>query len=65
MPWLSFLVPFAVELLKLYIKSSDSSKDDCVLDAVQKGCEYLASKDNNTVNYGHVSMIYDQKMKEA
>lgn len=62
--FLNFLLPFAFDAIKAYIKNSDSDKDDKVLDLVQNGCEYLAKKDNNTVNFGHSSVMYAQKMNE-
>lgn len=61
--FISYLVPLAVELLKLYIKTSDSSKDDKVLEVVQTGCAYLAPKDNNTVNFGTVNVLDAHSMK--
>lgn len=48
-PIISLLVPLAVELIKAYVKNSDSSKDNKVLEVVQTGCKYLAVKDNNTL----------------
>lgn len=48
-PLISLLVPLAVDLLKAYFKTTDSSKDDQVLNVVQQGCTYLSMKDNNTL----------------
>ncbi|MDY0327552.1 MAG: hypothetical protein RBR07_04810 [Arcobacteraceae bacterium] len=49
MPW-NIIIPVAVELLKKYIDSTSSTKDDKVLEVVQSGAEYLAIKHNNTVS---------------
>lgn len=62
--FIKLLLPYAIDAIKAYIKNSDSDKDDKVLDLVQNGCEYLAKKDNNTVNFGHSSVMYAQKMTE-
>lgn len=62
---ISYFVPLAVELLKLYIKTTDSSKDDKVLEVVQTGCVYLAPKGNNTINYGTVGLVNQHKMIEG
>lgn len=54
---IQILLPFAVNLLELYLKNKDTSKDELVLKAVKKSCHYLAGKDNNTMNYGHVESV--------
>jgi len=43
------LMPFIFDLIKEYIKSSDTTKDDKVLEVVQMGAKYLATSENNTV----------------
>jgi len=48
--WIKLLLPFAFDMVKEYIKSTDSTKDDKVLNIVQEGASYLAVKDNNTLN---------------
>lgn len=58
---IQILLPFAVNLLELYLKNKDTSKDELILKAVKKSCHYLAGKDNNTVTYGHVASIGDTK----
>ncbi|ADR33998.1 hypothetical protein Sulku_1335 [Sulfuricurvum kujiense DSM 16994] len=62
---ISYFVPLAVELIKAYVKTTDSSKDDKVLEVVQTGCAYLAPRGNNTVNFGTVSVVDSHKMIEA
>lgn len=54
---IQILLPFAVNLLSAYLKNKDTSKDELVLDAVKKSCQYLASKDTNTMTYGHVASV--------
>ena len=49
-PIASLLLPLAVDLIRSYIRSSDSSKDDKVLNVVQEGCRYLAPKDSNSLD---------------
>lgn len=46
----SFLLPFAIELIRSYIRNTDSKKDDLVLDVVKDGLFYLSDKDNNNVS---------------
>lgn len=58
----SFLLPIAIDLIKGYIRSSDSKKDDLVLDIVKDGVCYLADKDNNSVDNITASRILSQKI---
>lgn len=51
------LLPLGLKLLEVYLKNPDSSKDELILNAVKKSCHYLAGKDNNTMNYGHVESV--------
>jgi hypothetical protein len=48
------LAPILLELgiyaLKTYIKSTDDTKDDKILEVVQAGAQYLAPKANNTIS---------------
>ena len=44
------IIPLAVDSIKSYVKNTDSSKDDKVLEVVQVGASYLAKKTNNTVS---------------
>lgn len=54
------LLPYAIDIIVKYIKSSDSSKDDKVLDIVKIGAKYLAGKENNNVTYDDAK-IFDTK----
>lgn len=47
--WQVMLLNLGINLVKSYIESSDSSKDDEVLNMVKDGAKYLANKDNNDV----------------
>jgi len=46
----SMLLPTVVSVIKAYIKSSSSKKDDVILDLVKDSVVYLSDKDNNTVD---------------
>ena len=68
--WLiQFIIPFAVNAVKDYIKNTDSKSDDKVLDVVKLGANYLAVKHNNSVtdqiaeSLRDTSMILTQKPK--
>ncbi len=58
------LLPFAIDIIKKYVASSDSKKDDKVLEIAQETCKYMASKDNNTLSIDTASSIALAKMKE-
>lgn len=60
----SFLLPLAVELIRSYIKSTDSKKDDVILDIVKDSVCYLEGKDNNSVNSYAKETIQNAKMRE-
>lgn len=47
----TFFVPLAVELLKLYFQNTSSKHDDKVLEVVKDSMCYLADKENNDVSY--------------
>lgn len=63
MPW-NIIIPVAVELLKKYIYSTSSTKDDKVLEIVQTGAEYLARKPNNTVSTEIIEPLKKCTMKK-
>ncbi len=60
----NLVVPLAVELVKAYVKSSSSTKDDKVLEIVQTGAEYLARKPNNTVSNQIIEPLKNCTMKK-
>jgi|GEM_PF-3622638 len=59
------LVPLAVELLKLYFKTTDTKKDDKVLEVVQQGCYYLAPNKTNDLSIETVDIVANHTMIEA
>lgn len=56
-PILALLLPFIFDLIKEYIRSTDTDKDDEVLNIVQEGAKYLAEKDNNTVTENESNVL--------
>jgi hypothetical protein len=63
MPW-NLIIPIAVELVKKYIDSTSSQKDDKVLEIVQTGAEYLSRKPNNTVSTQIIEPLKNCTMKK-
>ena len=59
----SSLIPFAIDIIVKYIQSSDSSKDDMVLEIVKTGADYLAKKDNNDLSFDDCKKIQSVKMR--
>ena len=47
---LTLFLPLAIDIVRMYIKSSDTTKDDQILNVVQDGCRYLAPKENNNLS---------------
>jgi hypothetical protein len=60
----NLVVPLAVELVKAYVKSSSSTKDDKVLEIVQTGADYLAKKPNNNVSTEIIEPLKKCTMKK-
>lgn len=60
---LSFLLPIAINIVKRYIDSSDSKRDDEILKVVQDSCVYLCAKDNNSLDLVTSKVISEIKMK--
>lgn len=66
MPMLfQMLLPFAVEILKNYVASSETNQDDKILEIVQDGAKYLASSDNNDLSLGSIAPIVNSQMREG
>jgi len=59
----NLVVPLAVDGIKKYINSTESKKDDKVLELVQTGASYLAKKPNNTVDNVLASQLEDKSMR--
>ncbi len=58
------LLPYAINILVNYIRSTDSSKDDMILNIVKEAASYLACKDNNTLDIETVKRIENAYIKE-
>jgi len=61
--WQMMLLNLGINLVKSYIESSDSKRDDKVLDLVKNGAKYLANKDNNDVTVKVADSIVNAVMK--
>lgn len=59
---LQLVIPFLLDMLKEYIKSSDTTQDDKVLAIVQEGAKYLAPSENNTLKQIDSNVISNAKM---
>jgi len=59
----TLLMPFVLDLIVVYIKSSSSKQDDKVLEIVQEGAAYLAQKENNNVSYVDSSNLKQRQMR--
>ncbi len=46
---IKMLLPVAIQMIKVYIESTDSKQDDKVLDIVKEGAKYLSAKNNNSL----------------
>jgi hypothetical protein len=60
----NIIIPLSVELIKAYVNSSSSTKDDKVLEIVQTGAEYLARKPNNNVSTEIIEPLKNCTMKK-
>ena len=58
------MLPFFLGMLKEYIESSDTTQDDKILGIVKDSANYLADKDNNTLNKQVAQDISDFQMQE-
>jgi len=56
---------FAFNALLEYLKNDSSSSDEKVLNVVKKSCDYLANKENNTVDLSIKKTIDSTKMIEG
>jgi hypothetical protein len=61
--WQSLLIELGITLVKSYIKSSESKKDDKILDIVKTGADYLSKKPNNTLDTYTSDNLSQKKMK--
>lgn len=67
--FLSIMLSFLVPTIKTYVASTENKLDDKILEVLQLGSGYLASKTNNTVTntvaeeLNKASMTYTQMSK--
>lgn len=62
--WQSLLIELGVSLVKSYINSTESKKDDKVLEIVQNGASYLAEKPNNKLTTDMSNSLNNIKIKK-
>ncbi|RXJ82644.1 hypothetical protein [Arcobacter sp. F2176] len=62
--WQSLLIDLGITLVKNYINSTESKKDDKVLELVQTGANYLANKPNNTVSTNTAVSLKNESMRK-
>jgi len=60
---LRLLMPFAIDTIRSYVKSSDSKQDDKILSIAQETASYLSVKDNNTLSLNTADILLSAKMK--
>lgn len=60
---INFVLPLALSLVNAYIKNSSSKHDDLILQASKDSIDYLAQKDNNTVDGFVRNSVAYQSMK--
>ncbi len=58
----TMVLPYLLEMLLAYIKSSDTTQDDKVLKIVQEGARYLAPCPNNSLQYFEADKIANATM---
>lgn len=61
----NLVLPLAVDVVKLYVKNTESKKDDKVLEVVQTGASYLANKGNNSVLQSTAKSLRESSMRNA
>lgn len=59
------LVPLGVAILRGYMNSPSSKMDELILNNIKEGCQYLANKDNNSVNRDTVISVSNHSMIEG
>jgi hypothetical protein len=58
------LLPVGIQLVKSYVESSSSKKDDKVLKMVQDSADYLSRKPNNTLRQNEAQNLKFAQMKK-
>lgn len=59
------LVPLGVAILRGYMNSPSSKMDELILNNIKDGCQYLANKDNNSINRDTVMAVSNHSMNEG
>lgn len=59
------LVPLGVAILRGYMNSPSSKMDELILNNIKDGCQYLANKDNNSLNRDTVMAVSNHSMNEG
>lgn len=59
------LVPLGVAILRGYMNSPSSKMDELILNNIKDGCQYLANKDNNSINRDTVISVSNHSMTEG
>jgi len=58
----TLFLPLAIEIVRSYIKNSDTKKDDQILQVVQEGCYYLVPNKNNDMNIETADIVATHTM---
>ena len=63
MNWALFWLPLAIDIIKKYIETTNTSSDDKILDLVQTGASYLAKGDTTNVSDYEAKILAEKEMK--
>lgn len=61
---LPLLLPVAVDIIRGYIKSSSTKKDDKILEVVQEGARYLADCPNCSITDSQARFLATQTIEK-
>lgn len=64
-PFISAFVPVAVQVMKQYFKTTDTKKDDKILEVVQQGCYYLVPNETNDLSIETADLVSNHTMTEG
>lgn len=62
MNWFSFLLPLAIDIIKTYIYSTDTTSDDKVLDLLKETASYLAKGDTTNVSDYEAKILAEKQI---
>lgn len=63
MPFLNILIPIAVTIIQVYVRSSTSKHDDSILHIVKLLANYLSVKPNNDLSVFDANIINQKIIK--